>query len=126
MNAARRLELQASLQFELERHAVERGLSSTGRVVWLLDQVENYVERWLGLRSVPAQTIAPPSDDLFCMIEISAEMTSAELRAVESPPIAESWQAFLAVLAEVRDASNIIEPQRLAESLAVVRSELHS
>jgi hypothetical protein len=60
------------------------------------------------------------------MIEISAEMTSAELRAVESPPIAESWQAFLAVLAEVRDASNIIEPQRLAESLAVVRSELHS
>ena len=126
MSAARHLELQVSLQRELDRHAVERGLSSTGRVVWLLDQMENYVERWLGLRAASAQTIAPPIDDLFRMIEVGADVTSAELQVVESPAIAERWHEFLAVLAAVRAGRNTVEPQRLAESLAVVRSEFHS
>ncbi len=126
MNAVRHLELQASLQRELDRQAVERGLSSAGRVGWLLDQIENYVERWLGLRAALAQTTSPPSDDLFRMIEIGAAVASAELQAVESPAIGQRWHEFLAVLACVRAGSNTIEPQRLAESLAVVRSELHS
>ena len=126
MSTARHLELQASLQRELDLQTVERGLSSTGRVVWLLDQMENYLERWVGLRAASAQTIAPPTDDLFRMIEVGADVTAAELQVVESPAIAESWHEFLAVLAAVRAGRNTIEPQRLAESLAVVRSELHT
>jgi hypothetical protein len=126
MNPARHHELEASLLRELDRQAVERGLCSTGRVAWLVDQIENYVERWLGLRAGAAQTIAPPSDDLFGMIEIGADAVSAELQALKSPAIAESWHKFLAVLAAVRAGSNAIKPQQLAESLAVVRCELHS
>lgn len=126
MSTARHLELRASLQRELDRQAAEGGLSSTGRVVWLLDQMENYVERWLGLCAASAQTIAPPVDELFRMIEVGADVTSAQLQFVESPSIAEKWRDFLAVLAAVRVGRNTIEPQRLAESLAVVRFEFHS
>jgi hypothetical protein len=126
MNAVRRLELQASLQCELDRHAAKRDLNSTGRVAWLLDQLENYVERWLGLRAIAAQAVTPPSDDLFGMIEIGAGVTSRELQAVEAAPISESWRAFLTILAEVRTGRSRIEPRRLAESLAVVRSEFLS
>src|SRR5580700_3893216 len=117
MDPARRLELQTSLEGELDRHASARALSPAGRVVWLVDQLENYVERWLGLRAAAAQAIAPRSDDLFAMIEIGAEVTSGEVRAVEATPIAGSWRAFLTVLAEVRAGSSMTEPQRLAEAL---------
>ena len=58
------------------------------------------------------------------MIEIGAEVTSAELHTVETPAIVESWHGFRGVLAAVRAGNDTIEPQRLAESLAIVRSEL--
>ena len=124
MNPARQLELKASLRRELSRQAHERNLSSTGRVVWLLDQVENYVERWLGLRAAPAQTVVPSSDDLFQMIEIGVEAVSAELHGLESRAIAESWHDLIAVLAAVRAGSDTIEPHQLAETLVVFRSGL--
>jgi hypothetical protein len=126
MDAARRLELQTSLQRELERHAAERGLGPTARVAWLLDQLENYVERWLGLRAADGSAIAPASDDLFGMIEIGADVTSGEVRAAEAAAVMGSWQTFLTILAELRAGSSMIEPWRLAEALAVVRSELQS
>lgn len=124
MNAARRLELQASLQRELARYTAEHGLSSTGRVSWLLDQVENYVERWNGIRAISTHSTSSPSDDLFHMIEIGAEVTSREMLTLESTPVVQSWNSFLAILSQERERSNIAEPQRLTKLLAAVRTAI--
>lgn len=121
MNAARHHELQASLGHELHRQTDERNLSSTGRVVWLLDQIENYVERWLALRTSAGRTMAPADDDLFGMIEIGAKMTSTELQAQGTSAFAERWLEFLAVLEAARAETDV---QRLTESLAAVRLAL--
>jgi hypothetical protein len=126
MNAARQLELQASLRRELIRQAQEHNLTSTGRVVWLLDQVENYVARWLGLRAVSPQTADAPSDDLFHMIEIGAKAVSAELIGLEPPASAETWPEFLAVLAAARAGSDTIEPDQLAKELVIIRQRITS
>lgn len=117
MNVTRRRELQASLECELDRNTVDHDLDSAGRVVWLFDQLQNYLERWLGLRGGQGQNLA--DDDLFGMLEIGAEVTSRELRPRDS----ESWQLWLTALAEVRAGGTMVEPRHLAESLARVRSE---
>src|ERR1700677_1680427 len=57
-------------------------LSSSARplVVWLVDQVKNYVQRWAGLGP-------SPSDDLFHMIEIGVEAVSTEVGRLKPPAI---------------------------------------
>lgn len=123
MNSTRRSELQASLRKELNRQSQERNLSRTGRLIWLLDQVENYVARWLGLEATK-KTAGMPSDDLFFMIEIGAEAVSTE--CLDPTSSAESWHDFLAALAAVRAGNQAIEKRQLAESLEIFRSEILS
>jgi hypothetical protein len=123
MSTARLRDLQASLRRELSRQTQERGLGPPGRVVWLIDQLEHYVERWVGLRQTTSQPFAPLGDDLFLMVEVGAEAVSEELRAVESPAAAERWQGFLAELAVVRSGCDA-SAQQLPKSLALVRSSL--
>lgn len=126
MNAARRLELQASLRRELERQAMEQGLSAKGRIAWLVDQVENYLQRRLGMPGGLRPTIISPNDELFRMIEIGAEATSAELQAVVPGPFADAWQAFVEVVMEAGSGTRVIEPQSLAKAFAGVRSAFPS
>jgi hypothetical protein len=118
MDATRRVELETSLQRELARQAAEQDLDPTGRAAWLLDQLENYVHRWMGMR-------AAVGDDLFIMIEACAAAISRELSSVDSPNIDTHWQAFLAVLDEGRRGV-LGEPGKLVDSLAVVRAQLVS
>ena len=120
MNAARQQELEASLQRELNVRTEERKLDSAGRVAWLVDQVENYVQRWLGMSAV-SPTRAPVDDELFRMIEIGAGVVSAELQGLQSFDIADSWRAFLAELASVR-VQAAAQPDELKKKLAAVRS----
>ena len=124
MDAARRRELEASLRRELGRHAAEDGLDSAGRVVWLLEQLENYVERWIGLGSAAAEGLAPASNDLFGMIEIGTAVTSEALQALGLEATAASWRKFLIILAEMRTGNSMLDPRALAQSLALVRSAL--
>lgn len=122
MNSSRRVELQASLQHELNRQSRQHNLSRTGRVVWLLDQVENYVERWAG-RGTKPKTAGSVSDDLFHMIEIGVEAVSTELHRLGPPVIAESWNNFVEELSNVRAGNERIEAKQLANLLAAFRSE---
>lgn len=121
MNAARRDELEASLRCELDREAQEQNLNSTGRILWLIDQIENYVERWLAMGGAAAPTAVP--DELFGMIEIGAAAVSAEPKGRESSAVADSWRAFLALLAAIR-AGNAPKPQEVKNKLATVRSAI--
>jgi hypothetical protein len=106
------------LQREFAHQAAEQNLDSTGRVAWLLDRLENYVQRWLGMRATAA-------DDLFLMIEAGAAAVSRELRSGDFRKIDERWQAFLVVLDATRQGK-VGEPGKLAEFLAAVRVQLAS
>jgi hypothetical protein len=107
------MELEASLQHELDRQALEHHLDGAGRVVWLLEQLENYLQRWAGLgRS--------PSDDLCLMVEIGAEAVAAELHRLDPLVTGENWRDFLAV---VRAGNGPSEVEQLAKLLAVFRTQ---
>lgn len=121
MDAVRRLELQTSLQRELERQAVEQNLTATGRIVWLLDQVENYIDRWRGIGA--HSTPVPHGSDLYQMIEIGVGVTTIELQALNSSQANHEWQLLLNILEQIR-AGGSTEWQRLTKALEAVRSQL--
>jgi hypothetical protein len=124
MDPNRQRELEASLRRELSRQAEERRLEPRAQVVWLVDQLENYVERWVGLCAASSRTESPDSDDLFQMVHIAAEVLSSKLKGLQFPEVAENWGEFLAALADARLAYDPPTRQQLAEKLAVVRSTL--
>src|SRR5262245_49915690 len=116
MSPGRRRDLQASLRREFSLQTQERGLSQMARVVWLVDQLENYVERWVGLCQTSSHAVSPHSDDLFLMVEVGAEAVSEEVRALGSPVVAESWRGFLAALAAARGGCDDTVAQRLSKA----------
>jgi hypothetical protein len=126
MNPARLRDLQASLRRELNRQTQERNLGPAARALWLVDQLNHYVERWLGLCASSFPSVFAPNDDLFQMVEIGAEAVSEQLQSLESPATANSWQRFMAAWAAVRGARDPAAPQQLANALAAVRSALCS
>lgn len=116
------------MQRELDRQTQERDLDKMARTAWLVDQVDNYVERWIGMAAGSEPTSAPIEDDLLCMIEIGAEAVSAELHGLDSPTIADGWRSFLSALAAIGTRSARSASVRLPELtmyLAAVRSALN-
>ncbi len=91
-NSSRREELRQFLQEELDALKVDPKF----RIQWLLEQIENYVDRW-GDRRSPCASAGP--DDLFTMIEVAAEVMSRELQALHGELNSE-WQLFVMALAD--------------------------
>jgi hypothetical protein len=116
MSETRHIELKMSLERECDRQTSEQKLDSTGRLAWLLDQLENYVARWRGMR-------ASVTDDLFLMIESGAAAVTQELRRANVPKIEESWQAFLIVLDAARQG-RLANSEKLGDALLAVRAEI--
>jgi len=100
VTSERRRELEASLRARLSEQPEEH------RLAWVVEQLENYVERWIGF----AEAVREPfrdqlQGDLFGMIEIAEGVTDAEVaRAPRSAELAEAWHRFRAVLARLRGA----------------------
>jgi hypothetical protein len=126
MNPIRLRDLEASLRKELSRQVETDRLEPNARVIWLVDQLENYLQRWIGIGASSSQSELPISDELFQMVEVAAEVVSAELKCLQLPAIARNWQELLAVLADARLTYDPAMRQQLAGKLAVVRSTLGS
>ena len=117
--------LRASLHDMLEDETVRRGLDPRGRLVWLGEQLEHYVERWLGFAALPGVSpSAVLTGDLFAMVEAGVGAVAEELSVVVAAPEAPAgWQRFRAELAAVRTAGDLVDPQRLRGLLADARAE---
>lgn len=84
MNAARRKFLTVSLASRLDEAVPDGQSLSTMRALWLIDQLENYVERWWAFNSIGASSGSSfESDDLFGMIEIAAGLLNRELEVFQ-------------------------------------------
>lgn len=116
MNGDRRRELEASLRGRLAEQPDEH------RLAWVVDQLENYVERWIGFAEVMREPLHDQlQGDLFGLIEIGEDVTDGEVaRAPRSAELGEAWHRFRAVVARLRGAPDDGSAAELREPLSGV------
>jgi hypothetical protein len=126
MNADRKRFLRRSLDSQLESATAEEGTDRMARAKWLGDQLENYVERWLGFQAAPPHPSPPAEDDeLFGMIEVGAELLGEELvRARAITDNQASWREFLKALNGVRTEGGSEQLRLLREAFVGLRAKL--
>ncbi|HEX2078786.1 MAG TPA: hypothetical protein VHG08_13780 [Longimicrobium sp.] len=99
MDARRRGELDASLRSRLDAQLGDA--HPLARVTWICEQLENYVERWVGFGALSPST-APTGrgDELFGVIQVGAALFSDELRrlSTDAAELHEAWQRFARTL----------------------------
>jgi hypothetical protein len=125
MDAARSRELEESLWRELRRQTEDRCLTPKARLAWLVEQLENYVERWVGTSAASSQTTSH-DDDLLLMVQAASSVVTTELQSLQLSASSEAWQAFLTILANARLSSDLAVRQQLAERVVAMRSTLGS
>ncbi|HEX8212747.1 MAG TPA: hypothetical protein VF584_21405 [Longimicrobium sp.] len=112
MDPGRRRELEALLR----GHLAEQPDDGLSRLLWLADQLENYVERWIGFGE-------ELEGGLFGMVEIGAALTGEEIRRAPHRSAAQgAWDEFGAVLSSIRAGTR--SPAELREPLARFRAAL--
>ncbi|CAA9346182.1 MAG: hypothetical protein AVDCRST_MAG89-2879 [uncultured Gemmatimonadetes bacterium] len=116
MNADRRRELEASLRGRLAEQP------EAHRLAWVVDQLENYVERWIGFAEVVPEPLHHQlQGDLFGMIEIGEDVVDGEVaRAPRSGELTEAWRRFRAAVARLRGAPDDGSPAELRDPLSGV------
>jgi hypothetical protein len=121
MDDGRRRELEALLR----GHLADQRDDGLTRLLWLAEQLENYVERWIGFGEVmPTPLPAQREGDLFGMVEIGARLTDEEIRRAPRPPAVEgAWADFSEVLSALRTGARA-RPVELREPLSRFRSTL--
>jgi hypothetical protein len=126
MNADRKRFLRRSLASQLDTAAVVEDKNPLARPKWLVEQLENYIERWLGCLAAFSQTGPPAGDDeLFGMIRVGAELLGEELmRAKTTADNQANWRDFVEALDGIRNESGSQRPNALREALAVFRAKL--
>ncbi|HEX8673139.1 MAG TPA: hypothetical protein VF710_14690 [Longimicrobium sp.] len=113
MDPGRRRELEALLR----GHLAEQPDHGLARLRWLADQLENYVERWIGFGEGMFE------GDLFAMVEIGVALTDEEIRrAARLPAVQGAWDEFSEVLSGIRTGSQT--PAQLREPLTRFRATL--
>jgi hypothetical protein len=118
--------LRDSLHRQLNAYAASAGDRPNAKLHWLSEQLENYIERWLGfLPFTPRRLQSQPDDLLFIVIELATEMLTVEIQQLPvSTPAAQHWQRFLRVLQNIRAGSNPREAADLRSALHDVRAAL--
>jgi hypothetical protein len=128
MGSKRSRQLQESLRVELEAVTIHEHLDSLGRRRWLVDQLDNYLDRWLGFAALG--TISMKSllrDDLFVMLLIGTEVYTDELNRAEDA-LAEkgAWKEFRSLLTAVQRSCNVSSPGPLRIALTSIRNALYA
>jgi hypothetical protein len=116
---ARHRELWSSLEGRLEQYLPRATSPVSARIRWLSEQLENYVERWLGFAALPQATMPGLlKGDLFAAVEIGAAVLDEEIRLL--PGHAETqvrWTDFQRALASLRHPDARPTPDELRATL---------
>jgi len=88
-----------------------------GRLIWLGEQVENYVERWAAFSELSHDRAG---GDLLAVVEIGAALVSEELARLPAviPGMHEAWWRFLGTLAHIRDGGETVSAALLRSDFA--------
>jgi hypothetical protein len=117
--------LRRSLRRNLAAVTREQHLDARGRRLWLLDQLDNYLDRWLAFAAfgVPMESLL--RDDLFLMLRHGTALFTEEI--AQLPPTAPeriAWQTFAQLLANVIESPATSSLPKLRKALSAVRTSL--
>jgi hypothetical protein len=115
--------LRRSLRRQLAAVTREQQLDACGRRLWLLDQLDNYLDRWLAFAalSVPIESLL--RDDLFLMLRHGSTLFTEEIDQLPvTDPERTAWQTFAQLLAEVPHARNAEALPKLRSALTAART----
>jgi hypothetical protein len=115
MTPARHRELRASLEERLEKQFPRATASPADRVRWLSEQLENYVERWLGFAVLPGATLRSLlAGDLFGSVEVGSSALDQEIRALpEAARARGQWIPLRTALENIRRSTTLPAPESL-------------
>ena len=126
MASKRASELRASLVRELEAVSQREGDCQLVRLIWLRNELENYLDRWLGFISLDeTAVISLFQSDLFTMILVASDLYEQELDKTESKRSEAEWRQFRVNLEHVQTARIRNALAGLRESLVAVGKALH-
>lgn len=128
MESQERGRLQESLATELARVAQSESLDPQEQALWLLAQIENYLERWLAFRGVSThgQGLPLQNDPLFVMIAVAAEMLASESDRAARSASSFASREFLNLLERGQAEPDAVVPSALRESLKELRASIES
>jgi hypothetical protein len=126
MDKQGRTQLRKSLLEALHAETQQNALSAHGRVLWLTDQLGEYIERWIGFCAIPSLPMPALLDSsLFRAVEVGAEVLGEAMQDWDATPSARSaWDTFTHTLADVRHASDRQQTSRLKETFNPFRAAL--
>ena len=119
---ARAKELSDSLRREIDS-LVAQGWSLERRRSWLLDQLDNYLDRWLGFAAIGVPLKSLLRDDLFIMLVVGVETYSSEVMAESPVEGYNAWTSFLRLIAQVRKRNDTVAFSKLRDALTQVRND---
>ena len=114
--------LRRSLRRNLTAVTREQHLDAHERRLWLLDQLDNYLDRWLAFAALGVPMDSLLRDDLFLMLRHGSALFTEEIQQL--PPTAPeriAWQTFAQLLASIQDSRGRTLLPELRNALSTVR-----
>jgi hypothetical protein len=120
MDAARRRDLESSLRARLD---AQPATTPFRRLIWLGEQVENYVERWAAFSELSPGRV---EGDLFAVVEIGAALVAEELARIPAAGRRAygKWRRFLDTLDRIRANDETASIAQLRGDFAQAKAEL--
>lgn len=115
--------LRRSLRRQLAAVTREQHLDARGRRLWLLDQLDNYLDRWLAFAALGVPMESLLRDDLFLTLRHGSALFTEEIQQL--PPTAPeraAWQTFTQLLANFIESPATNSLHELRRALSAVRA----
>lgn len=115
--------LRRSLRRQLAAVTREQHLDARGRRLWLLDQLDNYLDRWLAVAALGVPMESLLRDDLFLMLRHGSALFTEEIEQL-SPAAPEriAWQVFARLLDGIPKSPTASYMPELRKALSAVRA----
>ena len=120
--------LRRSLRRNLAAVTREQHLDARGRRLWLLDQLDNYLDRWLAFAALGVPLESLLRDDLFLMLCHGSALFTEEIKQL--PTSAQerfAWQTFaqrLAAIPKSRSENALPELRQALSEFRVAHSDI--
>jgi hypothetical protein len=126
MNPTRESYLEASLRTHLLEATEEFSFDSGSRIRWLIDHVEEYIDRWVGFCDLPNSSMTSlMNGDFFGVVEIGLKVLGEELANIKMSPEAEAtWKRYCIVVCEIRESHDRALIPQIVSGIQEMRNAL--
>ncbi len=125
MDAQRKVQMAESLRSRFK--AETRDVTPKERWRWLLDHVDEYLDRWIAFCNADSVTMSSHiHSDLHVVLLMGVDLLEEELASLASShPLKKTWQSFSELVRGIHSETSKDITKELNTRLAVVQRELH-